>query len=401
MLPPILEIHAVWHPEDEHQAGPFFEALLAHFRGTPFSGLIGGAVEVYKRSHAWGDNEAPPRPIDLPGDTSGILEAPRICVVVPLVGTGLDAAFLTPAWSGYLQAVLDAEAKDKAIVQVFPVLLPGCRTGAHTQALLGRHQMITQTHGDGALDHGATCRDLVQGIVQRRTGKRIKVFISHTKKAGQSEDIEGLVKAVRDAISSTRLYAFFDAQDIQPGDDWSETLIKEAQNSAMLAIRTDLYPSRPWCQREMLTAKLAGVPVVTVDAVGHSEERGSFLMDHIARVAVSRIATGWDRESILVALNLLVDECLKRELWTEQRLAAAGREGLKDAWWAAHAPEPVTLSPKLHEIGSANLGETVKILHPDPPLGAPELEALLSIADLAKIKIDVMTPRQYAARGGA
>ena len=151
----------------------------------------------------------------------------------------------------------------------------------------------------------------------------------------------------------------------------------------------------------MLTAKLAGLPVVTVDAVGHSEERGSFLMDHIARVAVSRTDTGWDRESILVALNLLVDECLKRELWTEQRLAAAGREGLKDAWWAAHAPEPVTLSPKLHTIASANLGETVKILHPDPPLGAPELEALLSIADLAKIKIDVMTPRQYAARGGA
>ena len=401
MLPPILEIHAVWHPEDGHQAEPFFESLLAHFRGTPFSGLIGGAVEVYRRSHSWGDNQAPPRPIDLQGDISGILEAPRICVVIPLVGTGLDAALLTPAWSAYLQAILDAEAKDKAVTQVFPVLLPGCRTGAHTQALLGRHQMIAQTGGDGALDHDAICRDIVQGIVQRRTGSRIKVFISHTKKAGQGEDIESLVKAVRDAISSTRLHAFFDAQDIQPGDDWSETLIHEAQNSAMLAIRTDLYPSRPWCQREMLTAKLAGLPVVTVDSVGHSEERGSFLMDHIARVAVTRSGPSWDRKSILVALNLLVDECLKRELWTEQRNAAADRVDLKDAWWAAHAPEPVTLSPKLHEIAGAISGETIRILHPDPPLGAPELEALQSIADLAKIKIDVMTPRQYAARGGA
>jgi hypothetical protein len=102
----------------------------------------------------------------------------------------------------------------------------------------------------------------------------------------------------------------------------------------------------------------------------------------------------------LVALNLLVDECLKRELWTEQRKAAEDRVGLKGAWWAAHAPEPITLSPKLHAIAGANIGQPMQILHPDPPLGIPELEALQSIADLAKIKIDVMTPRQYAARGG-
>jgi hypothetical protein len=260
--------------------------------------------------------------------------------------------------------------------------------------------MIVQIAGDGALDHDAICRDIVQGIVQRRTGRRIKVFISHTKKVGKGEDVEGLVRAVRDTIASTRLSAFFDAQDIQPGDNWSETLITEARNSAMLAVRTDIYPSRSWCQREMLTAKLAGLPIVTLDAVGHSEERGSFLMDHIARVAVSRSKAGWDRNSIFRALNLLVDECLKRELWTEQQEVAKDRVGLKDAWWAAHAPEPITLSPKLHEIKAASRNKTMQILHPDPPLGPPELEALQEIAKLAKVKIDVMTPRQYAARGG-
>jgi hypothetical protein len=400
MLPPILEIHAVWHPEDRHQAEPFFEALLAHFRGTPFSGLIGGAVEVYPKSYAWEGTQGPPRPIDLPGAASCVLEPPRICVVLPFVGTGLDAALLMPDWSQYLQTVLDAEVRDRAITQVFPVLLPGCRVGPNTQAMLGRHQMIAQTASDGSLDHDAICRDIVQGIVQRRTGSRIKVFISHTKKAGKGEDITGLVKEVRDSIASTRLHAFFDAQDIQPGEDWSETLLTEASNSAMLAIRTDVYPSRSWCQREMLTAKLAGLPIVTIDSVGHSEERGSFLMDHIARVAVSRSETGWDRRSILIALNLLVDECLKRELWTEQQRAAADRASLKDAWWASHAPEPITLSPKLRKIAAASPGNTMMILHPDPPLGPPELEALQDIASLAKIKIDVMTPRQYAARGG-
>jgi hypothetical protein len=400
MLPPILEIHAVWHPEDGHQAEPFFDSLLAHFRGTPFSGLIGGAVEVYRRSHPWRGKDDAPRPIDLPGATAGSFEAARICAVVPLIGTGLDAALLTPIWQSYLRAVLDAEAKDGRTVQVFPALLPGCRMGGQTQALVGSHQMISQFDGGGGLDHDATCRDLVQGIVQRRTRDRIKVFISHTKRAAETEDIEGLVRAVRDAIASTRLHAFFDAQDIQPGDDWSKTLLTEAQSSAMLAIRTDLYPSREWCQREMLAAKLSGLPIVTIDSVGHSEERGSFLMDHIARVAVTRTADGWDRRSIMVALNLLVDECLKRELWKEQQHAAIDREALKEAWWAAHAPEPVTLAPKLLELGKSIGPNAIRILHPDPPLGAPELDSLRRIAGLAKIEIDVMTPRQYAARGG-
>jgi hypothetical protein len=400
MLPPILEIHAVWHPEDGHQAEPFFGSLLAHFRGTPFSGLIGGAVEVYRRSHPWGAKENAPRPIDLPGVAASGLEPPRICVVVPLIGTGLDAALLTPTWQKYLRTVLDAEANDGCTVQVFPGLLPGSRMGAQTQALLGAHQMISQFDRGGGLDHDATCRDLVQGIVQRRTRNRVKVFISHTKHAAETEDVEGLVRVVRESIASTRLHAFFDAQDIQPGEDWSRTLLSEAQSSAMLAIRTDLYPSREWCQREMLTAKLSGLPVVTIDSVGHSEERGSFLMDHIARVAVVRTAEGWDRRSVMVALNLLVDECLKRELWKEQRDAAFDREDLKEAWWAAHAPEPVTLAPKLLELRNSAAADAVRILHPDPPLGAPELDSLRRIAELAKIEIDVMTPRQYAARGG-
>jgi hypothetical protein len=43
MLPPVLEIYVVWHPDDA--AGKTAaDQIVAHFHGTLFSGLIGGAA---------------------------------------------------------------------------------------------------------------------------------------------------------------------------------------------------------------------------------------------------------------------------------------------------------------------------------------------------------------------
>ena len=147
----------------------------------------------------------------------------------------------------------------------------------------------------------------------------------------------------------------------------------------------------------MLQAKRAGVPVVILDALEQGEERGSFLMDH-----VPRIPGGADPgdQAIIRALNQLVDECVKRELWKSQRALAAGRPELGVSWWAPHAPEPVTLAAWLREH-RADTSETVRILHPDPPLGPPEMTVLADLAALAGIDggLDVMTPRGLAARG--
>lgn len=45
LIPPILEVFVLWHPEDA--AGRrVADTLLEHFHGTAFDGLVGGAVEV-------------------------------------------------------------------------------------------------------------------------------------------------------------------------------------------------------------------------------------------------------------------------------------------------------------------------------------------------------------------
>ena len=209
---------------------------------------------------------------------------------------------------------------------------------------------------------------------------------------------------MRTIIGNTRLGEFFDAHDLQPGQNWDKELREKAATSALLCLRTDLYATREWCQREVLIAKRAGMPVVILDALGSGEERGCFLMDHVPRVPVRLDQEGWRPADIRRGLNLLVDECLKRALWRRQRALATGRSDLSVAWWAPHAPEPATLAAWIEaEKAEGRSGqEQVRILHPDPPLGADERLVLEQIAGLSGLagRVEIMTPRMLAARGG-
>jgi hypothetical protein len=253
------------------------------------------------------------------------------------------------------------------------------------------------------------CRDLTQGVTQLISPDemdRLTAFVSHTKRPSHAEgdDVNALVELVREVIGRTRLNDFFDANDLQPGTDWDADLRNKSGTSAMLAVRTDLYSSREWCQREVLIAKTHGMPVIMMDAISHSEERGSFLMDHVPRVAMRKTECRWKKADVYRALNLLVDECLKRALWMRQKQLSKDRPELDVAWWAPHAPEPLTLS---HWIDIYMQGELegdgdVRILHPDPPLGPAEREVLDSYVRSTRLGrgIDIMTPRQLATRGG-
>jgi hypothetical protein len=415
MLPPVLEIYAVWHPADVI-GQQIADEFVAHYRGTAFTGLIGGAVEVFIRSSGWRSTADAPRPIPLPGHplVDGIDQA-QFTAVVPLLGNEMAAAVEQGGeWRTYLEAVVASQVTNPAHVGIFPYRLnAGATNGTVLGTILGVYQAIAASPAETPYDTPTAlrCRDLSQGIAQLMTTHpeaHLTAFISHTKRSASGEmgDVNALVALVRDVIASTHLREFFDASDLQPGTDWANVLIKKAATSALLALRTDLYPSREWCQREVLTAKRHGMPVVILDAIGYAEERGSFLMDHVPRAPVRYEAPDWKRRDVYRALNLLVDECLKRVLWNTQRDLAAGRKDLDVAWWAPHAPEPVTLAQWLEDArsnGQLPKGDRkLRILHPDPPLGRDEkavLEQMLALSGLEG-RLDVMTPRQLAARGG-
>jgi hypothetical protein len=413
MLPPTLEVYVVWHPLDS-RAKVVGSQIFDHFHGTSFSGLMGGAIEVYDRSAGWRSTEDAPRPIPFPDapDPSGVPTA-QIVAVVPVVGNEFASAIESDnaEWTQFVGALESAQRSAVARVGVFPFMLDGgVLESTKVGRLLGRFQNIatpTPSSSDEPWNE-LLCRDLSQGITQlvRPNNQRLTVFISHTKRAGAGEaDTPALIDLVRRIIGETRLQHFFDASDLQPGADWDNELRAYASTSALLVLRTDLYATREWCQREMVIAKRHGMPVVTLDCVSVGEERGSFLMDHVPRIPLRRGSTDALKADVRRGLNLLVDECLKRELWSIQRRLAGSRSGLNVAWWAPHAPEPLTLIHWMEErIGAGLLakdGGVIRVLHPDPPLGPDETEALQQVVRLVGHggPLEVMTPRALASRG--
>lgn len=415
MLPPILEIFVIWHPRDARGA-ELARTIFSHFmHGPTFSGVIGGGIQVSLRSAGWNGEGSAPRPVYVNGSPApnGIRPA-NFVAVVPLLGTEMAANVedADSPWHGFVSTIRDAQVGMPDRFGVFPYLLSkGAANETKLGQILGGYQFIAAGKPDeeGEDVSSMLCRDLTQGIAQLISPNemdRLTTFISHTKRHShtEGEDVDALVGLVREVIGSTRLNDFFDANDLQPGTNWDAELKEKSGTSAMLAVRTDLYSSREWCQREVVIAKTHGMPVIMLDAIGYGEERGSFLMDHVPRVAVRKSEGRWQKKDVYRALNLLVDECLKRALWMRQKELAQDRPELDIAWWAPHAPEPLTLSHWINAyLKEESDGEgDIRILHPDPPLGPEEREVLINYARSTRLGrgIDIMTPRQLATRGG-
>jgi hypothetical protein len=402
LLPPILEVYVVWHPDDG--LGEWVAGTLAdHFHAAPFTGLAGGAVEVYVRSVAWDGADGPPRPMPFMEPLPCGLRGPEFTAVVPVVSTRFARAYDDAAtWRSYVEAIAGAHGRDG--VGVYTVVDHDANVSATgLMRALSRPQAMPRIDRD---DPAAVCRELAQAIAQRVTTpngeapERITVFVSHTKHRSLAED-DGdgprLYDEVRQVIARTRLADFFDARDLQTADDWAAVLDDKAATSALLILRTDRYAGREWTQREVLQAKLAGMPVVTLHAMRDGEDRGSFLMDHLPVVACR---LDEPVPAITTALNRLVDEALKRALWRAQSVYLL-EHGFD--WLPAHAPEPVTAGPWLRAHRDNDPDDRhVWIIHPDPPLGPKEREVLVELCGLAGFydDVDIVTPRTFASRGG-
>lgn len=434
-MSPMLEVYVLWHPADRN-ATAIADEVAAHFQGGTYTSLLEGSMEVYTRSVGWKSAGDAPRPMLWPGapPTAGGLQAAKFVAVVPVIGRELNRAVNNPddPWQGYFEQIVAAQQRDGTHVRMFPMRL-GAPFGGRLGDLLSlsRNQFIAEPDPHAQAREPLRelrNRDLAQGLAQWiGPGKieKLTVFISHTKRQGTPEEpVASLVDAVRAVLGSGRIASFYDAHELQPGEDWDKALRTRAANSAVLALRTDLYATREWCQREMLTAKEYGMPVVVLDALTAGETRGSFLMDHAPRIPMRcDPQTGWSVDAIRRAVNLLADAWLQRVMWLQMQVHCTGHAGLSRYWWAPQAPEPSTLmrwlparNDALAEIGSTStvlpdsgtpprmaaqpLGSDLRILHPDPPLAEDECDVLQRLVTMSGYgQLDLTTPRLLAARG--
>lgn len=430
-MTPILEVHVLWHPGD-HAGATIADEIVGHFHGGAYANLLAGSMEVYIRSAGWKGAGDAPRPIALPSAEAKSTEprAARHVAVVLVVGRELGRAVDGAAgpWRTCVEGLFAAQSADPAHVRLLPTRKGACAAGRLSALLAqGHNQFIAEPDPHAATrepEAELRCRDLAQALAQWISpgpSRQLRVFISHTKRQGTpDEPVAGLVDAVRSVLGSGRIGTFYDAHELQPGDDWDRALRERAAGSALLALRTDLYATREWCQREMLTAKRHGMPVVVLDALTAGEARGSFVMDHVPRLPVRQDpATGWNTEAIRRAVNLLADAWLQRVLWLKMREHCDDHPHLAGYWWAPQAPEPSTLvswlSPPrstdasgasdvhagaVPRIAAQPAGSRLRILHPDPPLADDEIDVLQQLVHLAGYgTLDLTTPRLLAARG--
>ena len=432
MLKPVLEIFVLWHPSDA-QGEALAAELAAHFHGGLYNSLLAGSIEVYMRSAGWASQADAPRPIPLPGGAAdaGLPRPADFVAIVPLLSTGMLRAVdrAGDPWRACLEGLCKAQGHDPAHVTLLPIR-QGVSPAGRLAELIANTQYIGEPDPHTELPeptHELRCRDLVQALAQWISpvaGEQLRVFISHTKRQGTPEEpVAALVAAVRSVFGAGRIANFYDAHELQPGEDWNRALRGGAATSALLALRTDLYATREWCQREMLTAKVHGMPVVVLDALSLGEARGSFLMDHTPRIPVRCGKPGeWGTAAVRRAINLLADAWLHRVIWLRLAAQAEGHTGLGRYWWAPQAPEPSTLARWLTaplppasmapakavltvpgaspRMPAQAAGSSVRILHPDPPLAEDEREVLQTLVSLAGYgALDLATPHTLAARG--
>lgn len=111
----------------------------------------------------------------------------------------------------------------------------------------------------------------------------IEFFLSHTKDGKQGEYI---AKQLKQFLDQSRLSCFFDATDIAHGYEFSKEIENHIKKSSLIAIHSDSYSSRYWCQKELEYAKKHNRPIIAVDCLEEYEDRRFPLFSNIPAVHV-------------------------------------------------------------------------------------------------------------------
>lgn len=196
-----------------------------------------------------------------------------------------------------------------------------------------------------------------------------KLFVSHAKADGDST-AWSIVEYVNQKQQDVPLDTFYDAKELQPGDDYERVFEEQIGRGTLLAIVSDVYDSRPWCVYELTTAKRARRPIVLAD-VGKVRTSRTFPYGaNLPKIRVNPDGAGtlWI-EQLLVQT---VSEGLRCDIFTAQAKRRIATAGIADA---LVLPRP----PELFDLLPAGTADHI-IVYPDPPVGRLEAEILNAAA---------------------
>lgn len=414
--PSILDIYVVWHPDD-NVGKTVFKRLLQHYHSEAFSGFVGGIIEVYARSAAWDKNVVCPRTIFEEDSRS---TPPEYLTVIPVIDVNMDKELQkNKAWGSYMKNIINTKQTKNSRILLCPILVDGYSPQSSTLKTLLQRQCVRfsslepDTLSPSERGTKSLERDVSQAITQllMEPQHQLKLFISHTKINSKTEtEIGGrevggeITNLVLERLQHSMLGQFYDARSIQVESDWKKELRDEAATSPLLMIRTDMYSSRLWAQREVLEAKTHDGPIVALSALTGTDERGSFILDNVPTVGFhgkrtiaskKNFRSKRAKKTVDRAISRLVDETLKHELWKQ---ACRKSYNKKFNWTPTRSPEPITLAHWLSE--QEKKSGVIEVLYPDPPMTDDEMEVIKNVCanNSHALSIHFSTPRQLATQ---
>jgi len=211
----------------------------------------------------------------------------------------------------------------------------------------------------------------------------IKLFLSHAKDGKNGIEI---AKSLKRFIDNSSMRSFFDATDIAPGYQFDEEIMEHIKMSTIIAIHSDIYSSRYWCQREILCAKQNSRPIIAVDSLEVFEDRRFPFASNIPGVHVHYSASFSEKELLRIIKAALLETL--RFNYSTLLLKT-----YKDIGWISDQAEILARPPEVSDIEKMFFEKDDCIqyknklfVYPDPPVYADE------IAFLKSLHIKVETP---------
>lgn len=371
----LLRIHVIW-ANGSNEGAHTAELLSRHFDGIGMErDGVAYRVPVRFASTPW--NEESPLPADL-----DLSRAVHNAIILLHDDVMQDDVY---AWDDYVQRTRKAIVARGNADFFIPFGSPSGDPALPTDAAAS--VQYTNRRAWARAEMSASSRDsrlLLHTLYQIRRQLAVlgggdgqeKIFVSHAKADGDAT-ASAIVAFVNDKGQDVSLHTFYDAKELNPGEDFSERFAEEIGAGTLLAIVSDAYDSRPWCVFELTTAKRKRRPIVLADVGQRRTSRTYPYGANLPRVRISPKPddTSWIEPLLVEALS----EGLRCDLFERQAARV-----VKDPADVLMLPRP----PELFDLIDAEKLPAL-IVYPDPPLGAIEegllFKALAGISPLTRL----------------
>lgn len=192
----------------------------------------------------------------------------------------------------------------------------------------------------------------------------ITIFLSHAK-AGDTGRLHS--EEIKKFLDNSNLNRFFDSTEISPGFQFDQEIEKSVKKSTLVAIESDAYSSRYWCQREILCAKQHNRPIVVVNSLNDYEDRIFPAASNVPCVHVSS-ETPLSQRDILRILSAALLETV-RHVHSVQCL-----EYYKEIGWLENECELSARPPEIRQALKVKSNNQKKICYPEPPIYSDEAD---------------------------